>query len=111
MDIQSLTAALDRHDGYVRELVAGHVGFAEFLERYDNFYWAFALDGHEVEPGTTALAELAARIEPHRRIAEEVLAVLAPESSAAYRPAGRISPIEATQRIKAIAPGLPAGGP
>jgi hypothetical protein len=111
VDIQSLTAALDRHDEYVRELVTGRVELAEFLERYDNFYWAFALDGHEVEPGATALAELAARIEPHRRIAEEVLAVLGPESSAAYRSAGRISSTEATQRIKAIAPELPTGGP
>lgn len=111
MDIQSLTAALDQHDAYVRELASGRMELAEFLERYDNFYWAFALDGHEIERGATALAELAARIEPHRRIAEEVLAVLAPEASAAYLSAGRISPTEAAQRIKAIAPELPAGGP
>ena len=110
MDIQSLAAALDQHDQYVRELASGRMGFAEFLDRYDNFYWAFALDGHEVEPGAAALAGLASRIEPHRRIAEEVLAVLASESSAAHHSAGRISPTQATERIKAIALGLPVGG-
>jgi len=108
--MEALTAALDEHDEHVRALAAGRVSLAQFLERYDNFYWAFALDGHEPEPGASALFALAPRIEPHRRIAEEVLAVLAPESSAAYLAAGRIGPTEATERIKLIASGLPVGG-
>jgi hypothetical protein len=111
VDVQALIAALNEHDEYVRALATGRLSLNEFLERYDNFYWAFALDGHESEPGDAVLAALAARIEPHRRIAEEVLAVLAPESSAAYRSAGRIGPNEASERLKLIAHGLPVGGP
>ena len=110
METEALAAALDQHDEYVRALVAGRLSLREFLERYDNFYWAFALDGHEAEPGASALSALAPRIELHRRIAEDVLAVLAPESSDSYRSAGRISPAEAAERIKLIAHGLPVGG-
>ena len=110
MYTEALTAVLDEHDEYLRALAAGRLSLGDFLDRYDNFYWAFALDGHESEPGAPAFAALAARIEPHRRIAEEVLAVLSPESSVAYRVAGRIGPAEATERIKLIARGLPVGG-
>ena len=108
--MEALAKALDEHDERVRALASGRLSLAEFLERYDNFYWAFALDGHEPQPGASALSALAARIEPHRRIAEEVLALLALESSVAYRAAGRIGPAEATERIKLIARGLPVGG-
>jgi hypothetical protein len=111
LDVKALTAVLDEHDEYVRALASGRLGLNEFLERYDNFYWVFALDGHEPTPEGPVLAALAARIEPHRRIAEEVLAVLASESSEAYGAAGRISPTEASERLKLIAHGLPVGGP
>ncbi|MBZ4038645.1 hypothetical protein [Novilysobacter selenitireducens] len=110
MDMATLTAALDEHDELVRALAFGRLSLAEFLEQYDNFYWAFAFDGHEAKPDSSALASLASRIEPHRRIAEEVLALLAPEFSAEYRTAGRIGPTEATDRIKLIAHGLPVAG-
>ena len=110
MDTEALSAALNDHDELIRALAAGRVSLSEFLEAYDNFYWALALDGHESEPGASALAELAARIEPHRRIAEEVLAILAPEPVATRGCAGRIEPNEAVERIKLIARGLPVGG-
>ena len=110
VETEALAAALDQHDEYVRALVAGRLSLPEFLERYDNFFWAFALDGHETELGANALSALAPRIELHRRIAEEVLAVLAPESSDVDRSAGRIGPAEAVERIKLVAHGLPVGG-
>ena len=109
MDTKALTAALDEHDEYLRALAAGHLSLSDFLERYDNFYWTFALDGHESEPSASALAAVATRIAPHRRVAEEVLAALAPESSAAYSSAGRIGPTEAAERLKIFAHGLPVG--
>ena len=110
MDTEALAAALDEHDEYVRQLALGRLSLPEFLKRYDNFYWSYALDGHEAEPTQSALSAHASRIDLHRQIADEVMAVLAPESSAAYHSAGRIGPTEALERLKLIARGLPAGG-
>jgi len=113
METETLISALDKHDALLRCVAAGRLGVVEFLEQYDNFYWAYALDGHEAEPDAAALAALSNRIEPHRRVAEEVLAVLAAEPSAsqpAYVSSGRIGPTEAVDRLKLIAQALPAGG-
>ncbi len=113
METQSLIAACDRHDELLRDVVAGRLSVPEFLKQYDNFYWAYALDGPEAQPTGATLTTLAGRIAPHRLVAEEVLAVLALERSAgepAYVLAGRIGHPEAVARLKLIARALPAGG-
>src|SRR5690606_7722572 len=95
------------------DVALGRLSFAEFLDQYDNFYWAYALDGHEAEPDEVQLTTLSARIEPHRRVAEEVLAALASESDAqraSYRSSGRIGAAEALVRLKLIARALPSVG-
>ena len=113
METETLISALDKHDELLRCVAAGRLGIVDFLAQYDNFYWSYALDGHESEPDAAALAALANRIAPHRRVAEEVLAVLVAEPSAsqpAYISAGRIGPTEAVDRLRLIARALPAGG-
>ena len=109
----TLIAALDGHDELLRGVVAGRISVVEFLDQYDNFYWSYALDGHEANPAAADLEAFASRIEPHRRVAEEVLSALAPESSAsqpAYILAGRIGYTEALDRLRLIAGSLPTGG-
>ena len=110
MNEQDLTVALDQHDQLLRGVAAGHLSISQFLEKYDNFYWTYALDGHEQELALGVLNALASRIEPHRRVAEEVLAVLTSDSLASqppYQSAGRIGLQEASARLRQIAQDMP----
>ena len=89
-----LAATLGRHDALVRKCIAGEFTFESFCEAYDNFYWRCALDGHESdEEERKLLQKYAARIAPHRYIAEEILARVSADSDANredYARAGRI---------------------
>ena len=108
-----LVAALDHHDELVAQCAAGRLSFWDFCAAYDNFYWAYALDGHESDPaGQAALDKLAARIAPHQELAESVLAHVCSDTDAAkgsYGRAGRFGPEEAMVRLKLVAAGLPRG--
>lgn len=88
-----LVLVLDHHDELVRQCAAGALSFGAFCAAYDNFYWAYALDGHESDAaGQALLGRLAARVAPHRALAETVLAHIHPETlrvvPAMARPAG-----------------------
>jgi hypothetical protein len=106
-----LVAALDHHDGLLRRCAAGTLSFQDFCAAYDNFYWAYALDGHESDPaGLAALDKLAARIAPHKRLAETVLAHVCADTDAikgSCAGAGRFGPEEAMVRLKVDAAGIP----
>ena len=108
-----LLAALDRADDLVRECAAGHASFAEFCAEYDNFYWSFALDGHESDQsGQAVLAKYAARIALHQQVADTILAKICSDTDAvkeSYRAAGRFGSTDAVARLKLIAAGLPGG--
>mgnify|MGYP001473383453 CR=1 FL=1 len=108
-----LSAELDRCDELVRLCAAGELSFKDFLAGYANFYWAYALDGHESDPaGLAVIAKLADRIAPHQVVAETVLAKICSDADAAkesYRSAGRIDSMEAVARLKVVASGLPGG--
>ena len=107
-----LVAALDHHDELVRQCADGRL-FWDFCAAYDNFYWAYALDGHESDPaGQALLDKLAARISPHQELAETVLAHVCSDTDAdkgSYGKAGRFGPEEAMVRLKLVATGLPRG--
>ncbi|MDP3272716.1 hypothetical protein [Limnobacter sp.] len=94
---------LDEHDSLVRRCVSGELPFGEFCDRYNDFYPFYALDGHESDEEERALLEkYAARIEPHRVIAEDILARLCSEADAEreiYRRAGRFGMQEALRRL------------
>jgi hypothetical protein len=108
-----LVAALDHHDELVRLCAEGRLSFWDFCAEYDNFYWAYALDGHESDlAGQAVLDELAARIAPHHELAETVLAHVCSDTHAdkgSYGKAGRFGPEEAMVRLKLVAAGLSRG--
>jgi hypothetical protein len=108
-----LVAALDHHDELVRQCAAGCLPFWDFCAAYDNFYWAYALDGHESDPaGLAVLSKLAGRIALHQELAEAVLANVCSDSHAdkgSYGRPGRFGPEEAVVRLKFVAAGLLRG--
>jgi hypothetical protein len=103
----ALIEALTAHDELVRRCVRGDIEFREFVRLYDEFYWRFALDGHESDSAEQLLLERHAnRILMHQKIAEEVLGALASASDAtkqSYQRAGRIGPQDALVRLQRIA--------
>jgi len=108
-----LVAALDRHDEIVRLCAAERLTFWDFCAAYDNFYWSYALDGHESDSaGRAVLDKLATRIAPHQELAETVLAHVCSDTHAeqgSYGKAGRFGPEHALVRLKLVAAGLPRG--
>jgi hypothetical protein len=108
-----LVAALDHHDELVRLCAAGRVSFWDFCAAYDNFYWAYALDGDQSDSaGQALLDKLADRIAPHRDLAETVLANACSDhdpDKGSYGRSGRFGPDEALVRLKLVAAGLPRG--
>lgn len=112
---QELAAALDRCDALVRLCAAGRISFDEFCDRYDNFYWSYALDGHESDTaGLALLAKYAERISPHQAVAEAILAkVIAGGDivTETYRRSGRMDSAEAVAKLELVAMALPAEGP
>ena len=108
-----LVAAIDHHDELVSQCADGHLSFWDFCAAYDNFYWAYALDGHESDPaGQAVLDKLAARIAPQQQLAQTVLAHVCSYTDAAkgsYGKAGRFGPEEAMVLLKLVAAGLPRG--
>ncbi|MGO4222034.1 hypothetical protein AB4Y64_09305 [Lysobacter sp. TAF61] len=108
-----LVADLDRHDELLRECASGRLPFWDFCASYDNFYWRYALDGHEAGPAELAvLDKLADRIAPHQHLADSVLSSVCSDShpeKGSYGRSGRFGPEEALARLKAIADSLPSG--
>ncbi|MGH7788990.1 MAG: hypothetical protein ACRERC_19115 [Candidatus Binatia bacterium] len=106
----NLISILNGQDELVWQCAAGHLSFSEFCVRYDNFYWAHALDGHESDSVEAALlAKYADRIAPHRAIAG-ILGKVCSEVDAekeSYILAARIGSAEAIARIKLVAAGIP----
>ncbi len=85
---------LDYHDDLVRQVASGKLVFDEFVSLYDNFYDAFALDGHESDEAELQLfTDLRPRIAPHEAIWSTILS-------------RRLAPADATARLKAIAADL-----
>lgn len=108
---KDLLLALDRCDQLIRACASGHLSFADFQAEYNDFYWSFALDGHESDQaGQAVLAKYALRIAPHQAVAETILAKLCSDTDAAhesYRASGRFGSTEAVTRLKLVAEGLP----
>ena len=108
-----LIAALNHHDDLMRLCAAGQLSFWDFCAAYDNFYWTYALDGHESDPaGQAVLDKFMDRIAPHRNLAETVLANVCSDHDADkgnYGRSGRFGPDEAVIRLKLVAAGLPYG--
>src|ERR1700736_1192823 len=94
---------LSIHVDLVRQCASGQLSFDRFCERYRDFYAFYALDGHESdEEERLLLQKHAARIEPHRIVAEEILCQVCSVADAGretYQRAGRFGPAEAVARL------------
>lgn len=108
---KDLLAELDRCDQLIRACASGRLPLADFRAAYNDFYWSFALDGHESDQvGQALLAKYASRIAPHKMVAEAILAKVCSDTDAvheSYLAAGRFGSAEAVRRLKLVAEGLP----
>lgn len=104
---KDLVATLDEHDAIVSDLVSDRLSFSDFLEKYNDFYAYFALDGHESDNEERQLLDkYEKRISLHHRILMESLSGLADDEDAKkqiYIHAGRYGSAEAIRRIKQLA--------
>ena len=102
----ALLEALALHDDLVRRCISGWLSFDEFCEKYNDFYAFYALDGHESDIEERKLLEkYKARIEPHRKIAEDILGQVCSDENAeleSYRLAGRFGSVEAMKLLQRI---------
>ena len=98
-----LVAVLDHHDNLVRQCARGELSYSKFSLSYNNFFWRYALDGHESDDEERALlAKYAERIAPHRTIASEILGLVCSAADAerkTYKQAGRFGSAEALARL------------
>ena len=82
------------------------ISFSNFMKAYDNFYYVYALDGHEANDlEKEILEDFSKEIEFHRKIQEEVLNLIYDESVGAkeqYLAAGRIGNEEASKRLNEV---------
>ena len=100
-----MLAALEAHRELIRQCAAREISFPEFLAQYNDFYAAYALDGHESDAAERALFEKhAARIAVHREIFETLGNLCADEDApkAEYVRAGRFGSDEAFRGLQAI---------
>jgi len=108
---EELLATLDEHDQLIRDCVSAHISFLEFLDRYDDFYMTYALDGHESRVDEKEiLAVHEKRIAPHREVWERIITGgLSAEEDAqkeSYIQAGRFGSDEGLRRLGEIAHSL-----
>jgi hypothetical protein len=103
---EELIKHLNIHDALVRECACGSLPFWEFAEKYDNFYWRFALDGHESDSEERELLEkYNYRILPHKLIAETILHCVCSDEDAKkenYKNANRFGADVAVSKIKVV---------
>jgi len=100
-----LRELLDAHDALVRDCVTGRISLDEFLSRYNDFPFAYALDGHEAEPHKQLLDRYARRIDFHFGVMRSLEGLCSQEDAQnpLYLKAGRFPPSVALQRLKAFA--------
>jgi len=93
---------LDRHDALVDACVNGALSFQEFVDRYDNFPQAYALDGHESSESEKVLLKLYQdRVQFHFGVLEAISGLCREEDAAKpeYSRAGRFGPSEVVRRL------------
>jgi len=100
-------AAIIEMTKLVREFALGSVDARAFVEKYSNFYYYEALDGHEASSALRpeSMMKFGPAIELHRRIQEDVVNNImfdAGPLAEAMRMAGRLSPVEAREHALRI---------
>ncbi|CAH0063519.1 conserved protein of unknown function [Stenotrophomonas maltophilia] len=100
-------AAIIEMTKLVREFALGSVDAQVFIEKYSNFYYYEALDGHEASSALhpERKMKLGPAIELHRRVQEDVVNKISFDaglSAEAMRMAGRLSPTQAREQALRI---------
>jgi hypothetical protein len=102
MTRDELVEALTKATSLVLSAGKSEISFDRFLDAYDNFYYRYALDGHEAEPELRLLSEFQWAIAFHRQVQEDVLGHVYlhddPHREHLKR-IGRIDPEEARARL------------
>ncbi|MCR9105425.1 MAG: hypothetical protein NXI15_09055 [Gammaproteobacteria bacterium] len=103
---QDIVEKLDLHDQLVRDCASGKLEFWKFCEAYNNFFYYYALDGHEADEEELALLyKYEQRILFHEKIAEEVLGKVCSDEDAEkpdYIKCGRFGSKVAVERLSKI---------
>jgi hypothetical protein len=77
-----LLRLLDDHDLLVQRCIAGSLPLDEFLREYDDFPFAYALDGHESDEDEKAMfRRYAARISFHFGVMESIYGLCSDEEA------------------------------
>jgi hypothetical protein len=104
---QDIVEKLDLHDQLVMDCAAGELEFWKFCEAYNNFFYYYALDGHESDDEELALLhKFEDRIVFHERVAEEVLGKVCSDEDAEkpdYIKCGRFGSRVAVEKLAEIA--------
>ncbi len=97
---------IDKHDVLIQQCANGEITFANFLEKYGNFYGYYALDGHESDENERAMFErFEKRLGPHEEIVNEIYQYLCSDEHAKreiYIKAGRFGNDEGFRRLRLI---------
>lgn len=88
----------------IANLVNGAIGFQEFFQSYDNFYYVYGLDGDCSDEQRELLPEFTEAVALHREVQDAINLcyldlTIDPE---AYRLAGRLSSVETEQLIRSV---------
>ena len=103
MTESELLGLFESHEALVARCISGEIPLEEFLERYENFPHAYALDGHEGdEKERTLLNRHAKRIRFHFGVLETLSGLCSEDEarSAEYRKAGRFGPATGLARLR-----------
>ena len=103
---QDVIEKLDFHDQLVKDCATGKLEFWKFCEIYNNFFYYYALDGHESDQMELALLQkYENRILFHEQVAEDILGKVCSDEDAEksdYIKSGRFGSEVAVKKMLAI---------
>ena len=103
-DEQDIVTKLNEHDELILQCSRGELSWSDFLSRYNDFPWYYALDGHESdEEEKILLQRYKKRIDTHLAFADQFLSYLCKDEDSKkeeYIKAGRFGTDVASDKIK-----------
>jgi hypothetical protein len=102
---KELVSELDKHDQLIIDCASGRISLLEFLNKYNDFYVYYPLDGHESDDEEQKLlVSYENRIVPHRELFIKLSNICSDEDANkdVYIQAGRFGSEEALRRLKEI---------
>ena len=102
---QEMLSIIEKHNRIINECISGNITFQEFLDKYNNFYAYYALDGHESDLEEQKLLEkYENKIALHREVFEMLSGLCSDEDANkdSYIRANRFGSKEGLRRLKVI---------